>query len=336
MIATVTQAESNLLTLARAAVGVIPASDVMRLLVTSVSPPPKLGPSARRVLSDTLARGTVLSLARQGGWHRDAGKRLWERHAPPKLDFTANTVRLLQWMLRTPMAESEPGPLQLQGPLTPAEEVLVVQLFERLKGTGCEWALARQPAIRSSALMQLAHAAELGRDELDAVTPLDLSVHAVAVDGLSELMARSWLNAEKQKRDVIPPEQMIQIGDAQTRVLDRFFDVVNKGDQRRLATFLIDGAIEWLAKPRSPADDYVRSLGTDAPLRDRTEARRMSGAWMRSLARLRAWDQEHRAVCFIDDGYEMAQALVKDWERMGENNFNAAERLVQELDALPT
>lgn len=335
MIATVTQAESNLLTLARAAVGVIPAGDVIRLLVTSVAPPPKLGPSARRVLSDTLSRGTMLSLARQGGWRVDAGKRLWERHQAPALEFTANIVRLLQWMLRTPMAEAEAGALQLKGALTVAEEVVVVQLFERLKGTGCEWALARQPAIRTSALMQLAHAAELGRDGLDAVAPLDLKVHAVAIDGLRELLARSWLGAEKQKRDVISPEQMIQIGDAQTRVLDHFFDVVNKGDQRRLSTFLIDGAIEWLAKPRT-ADDYVRSLGTDAPLRDRTEARRQAGAFMRSLSRLRAWDQEHRAVRFIDDGYEMAQALVKDWERMGENNFNAAERLVGELDALPT
>ena len=67
-----TRAETNVLTLARVAVGAIPASDVMRLLVSGVSAPTKMGPTSREALSTTLSQGTVLALARQGGWMTEA------------------------------------------------------------------------------------------------------------------------------------------------------------------------------------------------------------------------------------------------------------------------
>ncbi|GMU61791.1 MAG: hypothetical protein AMXMBFR34_35540 [Myxococcaceae bacterium] len=41
-------------------------------------------------------------------------------------------------------------------------------------------------------------------------------------------------------------------------------------------------------------------------------------------------------VRFIDDGYELAQRLVVDWERLGERGFTRAATLVAELDAIPT
>jgi hypothetical protein len=41
-------------------------------------------------------------------------------------------------------------------------------------------------------------------------------------------------------------------------------------------------------------------------------------------------------VRFIDDGYDLAQRLVADWERLGERGFSKAAELVAELDAIPT
>jgi hypothetical protein len=41
-------------------------------------------------------------------------------------------------------------------------------------------------------------------------------------------------------------------------------------------------------------------------------------------------------VRFIDDGYDLAQRLVADWERLGERGFQRAQDLVTELDAIPT
>jgi hypothetical protein len=88
--------------------------------------------------------------------------------------------------------------------------------------------------------------------------------------------------------------------------------------------------------PERKVDDFTRSMSLDAPLRERTDARRRSAALMRALAILRAWDQEHRSVRFIDDGYDLAQRLVADWERLGERGFSKAAELVAELDAIPT
>jgi hypothetical protein len=326
--------EANLLTLARTAVGLIPPADVMRLIVTSVTPPPKLGPTARAALSDTLARGTVLGLARQGGWLNGPGGRGWDRHGPMPLTFTSNTVRLLQWLLRTPLGEAEVTPLTLRGSFTLAEQVLVTLLLDALRGTGCDGALARQAPVRESPLVVLAHAAELARvAPLEALPPFDLKALAGPVDGLRVLLGRSWLAAEKAKRDVDQPAVLYRMGAAQSAVLHAFFGATAEVPLRPLATFLVDAGAAFFTQRRT-SDDLVRALPPDAPLRERVEARRSAGAFQRALGHLRTWDQEHRSIRFIDDGYDVAQALVKDWERLGEQGFNAAAQLVTELDAL--
>jgi hypothetical protein len=333
---TVTRAESQLLTVARVAVGLVPPMDVTRLLVSPVTPPAKLGPTAREALADTLSRGTVLALARQGGWLEEGGQRLWQRTAAPKLEFTGNTVRLLSWLLKTPLAEVDAAPLMLEGELTPAEDFLVAMLIDRLRGTSCDVLVGRQLAVRKAPLTTLAHAALLARElPLDELPAFDVATVAPFVEGLRTLLARSWLAAEKSKREVSLPDALIRVGQAQGAVLDAFFAAIHSAGRHDLASFLIDAAVSWLSVDRS-ADELTRAMTQDAPLRERTEARRRAGAMLRALARLREWDQHHRSVRFIDDGYELAQRLVADWERLGDRGFTRAATLVAELDAIPT
>ncbi|MDP1825362.1 MAG: hypothetical protein Q8L48_19045 [Archangium sp.] len=332
----VTRAESYLLTLARVTVGVVPPMDAMRLLVTSVTPPPKLGPTARKALSDTLARGSVLSLARQGGWLKDGPLRLWERHSAPPLTFSGNTVRLFSWLLTTPLAESDAGPLLFKGQLTVAEDFLVALTIDRLRGSGCDSLLARQLSIRKLPLTTLAHAGLMAREVgIDEVPKFDVPHLAPFVEGLRTLLSRSWLSAERSKRDLTAPDMLSRVGRAQADVLDAWLAAIDQAGRRDLATFLIDAASTWLAADRS-ADELTRSMSPDAPLRERTDARRRAAAMLRSLGRLREWDQQHRSVRFIDDGYALAQRLVVDWERLGERGFTRAANLVTELDAIPT
>lgn len=336
MTAQVTRAEANLLTLARVAVGAYPAQDALRLILGTAQAPAKLGPTARGVLEDTLARGTVAALARRGGWTREGGQRLWGRYGAPPLHFSSNLVRLFRWMLANPLAAADLPPLALEGELTIAEQAVVVTLLEQLRTTGCEAALALQPAVRRAPLVVLAHVADLARAApLDEVPAFDVAASAVVVEGLRDAFARAWVAAERLKRDQERPATLAAIGRAQAAVLDVFFQAIDAGGQRQLASFLVDAGVQWLASPRT-ADAYTRGLASDAPLRERTEARRQAAAFVRALARLHAWDREHRAVRFIDDGYELAQRLVKDWERLGEVGFGAAARLVADLDALPT
>lgn len=333
---TVTRAEANLLTLARVAVGVIPPMDVMRLLITPVPPPQKLGPTARAALGDTLSRGAVLSLARQGGWLPDGERRLWERYEPLPLAFTGNTVRLLQWLLSTPLAEHDGKPLFFEGPVTPAEDLLVTLVLDRLRGTGCDALLARQLALRKLPLTTLAHAAVMARDlPLDEVPALDVATYAPYLEGLRSLLARAWLAAERSKRDLPQPDLVSRVGRAQEAVLESFLAAIDVAGRRDLAGFLIDAAVQWVTPERS-ADELTRAMVADAPLRERTDARRRAAAMLRALARLRAWHDEHRNVRFIEDEYAAAQRLIVDWERLGERGFSKAAALVTELDAIPT
>lgn len=326
----VSRAEANLLTLARVAVGIVPPIDAMRLLVTPVTPPPKLGPTAREVLSDTLARGSVQALARSGAWL----ERQWERGPMPPLHFGANTIRLFSWLLSTPLAEVDVQPLVLPEPLTPAEDLLLALLLDRLRGTGCEAAVSRQLEVRRWPLTTLTHAAFLAREvSLDEVPAFDIAALAPWLEALRALLSRSWLAAERAKRDVIAVDAVARMGHAQAAVLDAFLDALDGAKRRDLATFLIDAGVQFFAKERT-ADELARSMSTDAPLRERVEARRAAGATWRALSKLRAWDQEHRVVRFIEDDYALAQKLVRDWERLGERGFSRAEELVSALDRL--
>lgn len=332
----VSRAEANLLTLARVAVGAVPAMDAMRLLVTSVTPPPKLGPTARAALADTLSRGAVVSLAKQGGWFAEGKQRLWERSGAPPLAFTGNTVRLFSWMLSSPLAEPDVAALTFKGKLTVAEDFLVALLLERLRGTGCEAALCQQLVLRELPLTTLAHAGPLAREvPLDEVPTFEVATLAPWLEGLRALIARSWISAERAKRDLTTPDALARVGRAQGEVLAAFFKAIDAAGRHDLATWLIDATASWLSVERT-AEELTRSMSLDAPLRERTEARRRAAAMLRGVATLREWDQQHRAVRFIDDGYELAQRLVADWERLGERGFSRAAALVAELDSIPT
>lgn len=334
MIAAVTVPEDHLLTLARAAVDEVSPVDLHRLLVTSVEPPGKLGPTSRRLLSQLLSRGLVLALARGGGWRRLQGRRLWERREAPPLAFTGNLVQVLQWMLRTPLGDADVPALTLKAPLTPAEEAVLALLFSRLQGSGCEPAVARQAPLRDSPLCVLAFAGELARHRpLERVPAISVERHGVFLEGLRDVLAAAWLRVERLRPGLERPSVAITIGEAQAAALESFFEVVDRAGRRDLAGFLLDAAAAALEHPLT-ATEYVASLNQDTPLRDRTQARRAAGALLRGVGRLRAWDAEHRAVRFIDDGYQLAQELVREWERLGNRGFRTAERLAGELEAL--
>lgn len=325
MTATVTRAEGNLLTLARVAVGLIPPVDATRLLLTPSSAPSKLGPTARALLTDTLARGTALALLRTGGWSRKP----WET---PPLHFGANTIHLLQWLLTTPLAEHDVKPLSLPGPPSPAEDFLVATLLHRLRGTGFDAALAQQVELRRWPLTVLAHTAVLAQEvPLVEAPAFDVTALAPWVVSMRSLLASAWLAAEETKREVRAVDQLARVGRAQAMVLQRFLDAADA--RRELAGFLIDVAAQYFQRPRT-GEELTRSLSSEVPLRERVEARRWAGATWRALARLRAWDAQHRTVRFIDDGYDLAQQLVREWEALGDRGFTQAAALVAQLDAI--
>lgn len=330
-LARVTHAEANLLTLARCVVSGEPVTELQRLLLVSIAPPAKLGPTSAALLEDTLARGTVRGLLASGGWTRELDGRWWDGALPP-LHFTANVIRLLHWALKLPLAELEVSPLQFEGALTPAEEVFALLFVTRAKDTAAEATVMSQPALRKLPLVQLAHAASLARVGPLAVAPPE-AAHLPWVRGLLDLLGDAWLDAELSLPRLLQPRVLAAVGRARLTVATAFLDVLEAKQQRHLARFFIDAAAAWLARHQSASELVL--LDPETPLRERAEARREAGALWRIVQRLEQWDQQHRATRFIDDGYDVAQALVKDWERLGPHGFAAATRLLAELEALP-
>lgn len=326
----VTEAESNLLTVARAAVGIVPAHEMLHLLPDAVAAPDTLGPSARTVLEDTLARGTVWALAREGGWLPLGGRRVWERGVAPVLSFTASLVTLFRWVLQSPLKQHHVRPLELNVPLTAAEELVATLLVERLRQLGLARALLAQSCVAQWPLVRLAHVVALA-EEKDCDAPLHFSVQRTAlfVEGLRHFLAKRWLEDELALWAEPSAEGVLRKRRAQALVLDAWFSAIDAAGRRDLATFVIDTAVEWMKSPVP----MPKSPWPQATWRVRSEALQASGEWFRAVRRLHRWDEEHRAVRFFDDGYEQAQALISDWQRLGERGFAAVR---ERLDALET
>ncbi len=329
----VSQPEADLLRVARAIVAG-EFGEVERLLCTVRTPPQLLGPTARATLEDTLAKGVVLSFARLGGWRQEGGGRLWEREPLPPLHFGGATVLLLQWLLRANLLEREPPDLKLPKVLLGDELVLVLTL-KLVRGTGAEHAVARQAPFRSSVLCWLCFPGVLARvGPLDGKLMLELGhdkAYAFVLDAWQSLLARQCARLEEEKTQTVAPDELLRIGRSQEHVLEALLTAVDGIGRRELASYLVEAAAQLFASGLKGSELAAR-LSPTSPLRERAEARRSAGAFLRALGRVRQWDQEHRSVRFFEDGYEKAQRLVRDWERLGDAGFRQAERMLSELE----
>lgn len=333
---TVSVPEASLLSLSRAALGQAPAHELARLLVRAHPAPEKLGPTALGLLEETWSKGTVLLLARSGGWHPLGGKRLWERGPLPELRFTPALLRFFQWALKTPLTEAGGPPAQEEAAFSPAEEAVVASLLSRAQGLHCDARLFAHPSVRASPLLAVVFAAELGAVEpLAEVPPFDVARHGPFLEGLAEVVTLQWLRAEEWKGMLVDPAELRRRGLAQQQVIDALFERLTTVSSRRLASGLVRAGLTWLADPRSVGAHYGALLRTDASLSDRQGARMASGALLRAAVRAGEWHQAHRHVRFIDDEYAEAQALVKAWEALTEPVLARAQGVSSELGRMP-
>ncbi|NMO17220.1 hypothetical protein HPC49_13110 [Pyxidicoccus fallax] len=335
----VSLAEHSLLTLARAIVGLGQYASVEDLLRDRHTVPDRLSPGAMRVLQDTLAKGSVLALARCGGWKQrrylDGGQersgRLWQRHAPPALHFSPRTFLTLRWMLEQPLVKHGCMPLPAEGTPTAADELFLYLCCRLVAGTPCAQAVGEQALFRGSALCWLGFPDLLGAKPpaLSAAnfTPL-LADGGWLLEALREDLARRWRQLEESKRFILEPAALVALGTAQEAVLSLLLDAVDAAGRRDLAGFLLAAGRPLLEQP---AAHWVAGLSPSASLGQRAQAARASGAFLRTLGRLARWDADHRAVRFFDDDYDAAQLLLSEWSAFGEAGFRRAADLEREL-----
>jgi FtsH ternary system domain X6 len=344
--------EAEMLAVARALVTPDSYASVSATLAGAVELQ-KIGPSAMRVLSDTLSKGVVKTLARLGGARPrirpDTGSakpaRVFEVRSAPKLAFGTYAFELIRWLTTMPLgARATITPFETR-PATLGDELCAYLALALVEGERLERAVASSPGLRTP-LTSLAFARVLARhasnEGVEAVPNLDALVASedarVVVECLASDLARRWTaSAIWPEADVLSAEHALRIVGFERAVLDSFLDAVEKSGRWDLATFVIDAAARVLppgAKPRDVAARAAPRVLAEGTLRSRAEARQRAGALFRGVARLGKRRDELALVHFIDDGYDVAQAVLASWEVLGREAFARAENVLSTLASL--
>jgi hypothetical protein len=321
----VARSEDELIKLARGLVGAGRPPSRVR----AAKPIETIGPTAMKLLQQTLARGVIATLLRGGGWetrrtlvngHSRRG-RLWERHASlPPLHFGPASFALLIWLhdedLVRPTRQLERNPNT-----TLADDVLHYLACEQLTRAGVD---VCQPAFLHSPLCQLGFCEFLVGDgaSLPAVDfgPLVAGPGSIIVEALQTNLVARWLDSEQRKGTIVLLDEMTRIGRAQDHVLGAWFAALDRVDPRRrdLAAFVAEAARQLLARGlerRCPDHRWwIRSLSLQAPLAARQGAFTAAAAFLRGVGRLGRWLDEAGLVAYFDDDYEAAQLLLANWQ----------------------
>jgi hypothetical protein len=347
----VAASEYDLLTVARGVVGQLGAEAVAPLLRGERRAPELLGPTSMGLLKELLARGVVLELCRRGGWrdveHLRGGQvvsgRLWERGPLPALRFSGATVVLLRWMTGTALALGARKGLDHLPETTLGDEVLLYLACDLAERCGCGAAVGGSPLVRRTALCWLGFPDVLARQGQppDRVLTTDTARRWVQGEGAPLLealqpdLARRWLTVERRKRQIVRPATMIDLGVAQTQVLETFGAAADAAGRRDLLGFLC-AASRSLLGHRPPAADWVSGLAAQGTMHERQAAHRAAGAALRGLDRVAGWVQEAQSVRYFEEEHAAAQLILRQWQGVGTVGHEHARQIVAQLESLAT
>lgn len=342
--------EAEVLAVARALVTPDSYSAISATLASSLGVT-MLGPTAMRVLTDTLSKGVVKMLARLGGARPrirpDTGSvraaRVFEVRPAPKIAFGAYTFELVRWLANTPLGARESVSRFGGSPETLGDEICAYLALRLVEGQRLERAVASSPGLRGP-LSWLGFARSLARhgDERTVVPPMHALLEGedarIVVECLAGDLARRWTAMTAwDEDDVLHAEHAVRIGVLERAVLDHFLDAVERDGRWDLATFVIDASSRVLppgAKPRDIAARAAPRVRAEGTLRARTESRQRAGALFHALGRLGKKREELALVHFIDEGYDVAQATLSSWETLGRDGFTRAANVLSALASL--
>ncbi len=326
------QNEANLLAVARLAAGVLPANRVRPLLQQSLPVPQAFSPQCIQAIKDTLSRGLLWNVARSGGWMRRHGQRWWDQQVSESWQFGINSLTMLQWVLDVPLISDNVKPLRLQSPMHAGDELLAALLARALTKLGLEKAFLKQADVARLPAVMLLHVSRVASQQLPFERMKLSSTHGVLLSGLTQLLVEAWVNDLTALFSMHEPAQVELLGRVQGEVLAWFLAQVEAIERRDLATFLVETAAAVFAKESQTAARL--SLSPAFPVKARAAARQAAGSFGRALAQLHQWDESHRQVRFVDDGYDRAQTLLKEWERFGASGFARVAEWTRGLESL--
>ncbi|HET9624608.1 MAG TPA: hypothetical protein VFP84_24745, partial [Kofleriaceae bacterium] len=209
--------------------------------------PAMISPACARLLGDALAQAWPALWRRGGGTapaigHDGARGRVWERHPPTGLAFSAVSFELVRWL-----AGGGGGGTRVPGAATLGDHVVVYLALATTRGAAIHARLADHPVVRGAPLAWLGFADSLARagggaPPTTGFDDLCTGAGAIVVESIAGELAARWRAAELGKRAIRDPHALIALGAAQHRVLDAWLAACDRHARRDLAGFVIDAA----------------------------------------------------------------------------------------------
>lgn len=347
----VSRFEANLLRLLWYFLHREPAERALPLLDNRCTAPKCLNGNAVNLVTDALAKGIVLLLARRGGWRRErflrgdraVAGRLWERTPPAELGltFSTHTLEFLIWITAQRPGDKNPPWHPPEENLTLGDRVLLYLAHEGLRnageGLGAAKLRTEQPFVQHG-LCWLTFPEDYSAAPTGArpnFVPWTNGTGACMLEALQPELAHRWIEVESAKERIVEPQQMRVLGLSQERVLMAFLDAVEQAGRMDLARFLLHAAVV-LVGPHAHAGMWTARLQMSGlRVADRAATYQAATIFLRTLDRLQTWERRARGVGYFDEGYAASQLWKADWEQaQGDHLVERAHALIRQLDPM--
>jgi FtsH ternary system domain X6 len=337
--------EANLLRIVHGIFQRAPLEKVLPLVTARVPRPPCLCRHAVDLLQDTMAKGTVSLLAREG-WRRErfvrgttvADGRLWQRTQPADLGltFSQHALGFLIWLTAWTPEETEFPAGPPAEDLTTADRVLFFLTFRLLRGTEVGQALRRADFIASDGLCQLVFPDDFKKPPGTLSWKFWMASPGSSIlECLQRELTQRWVEIELAKERITDSARMLALGKIQDKTLQSFLAAANDAGRWDLARFLLQALAILLAGNRTATHWHAALNVKSMRLAERTEAYRASLVVLRQLETLQKWDAQARTVGYFDEGYAASQLWKADWEKYeGEELCRRAQAILREVEPL--
>jgi hypothetical protein len=310
--------------------------------------PRGLSADCLHLVRETLSKGCVQYLSREGGWRRGRflrdGKRvegrLWERSTTRDLalSFSGQTIKFLMWL-----TAGRPDAAKIWNPsasdLTVGDQFLMFLAYEAFRGHEAQQTFRAKSQFVCHGLVRLFFPEDFigaAAAEIDCKTWTQ-GVGSNILEALQPRLQRRLLEVERAKAGIGDWGRLRGLGQSQDQALAAFMSACESAKRPDLARPLLAALGELLSRDLTPAFWNGGLVADRAPTRlaDRVETQRQALVLLRYAEQLAGWSNRYAGTSYFDEDYQIAQSWLSDWELYrGEELTAVSWQLLYQIEPL--